>query len=189
MWLCSGGAADRLFSGWQIPAIQQYLSGDPLTIFSSLGTAFTPGIRPDIVAGVPQTVPTQGLNLNLAVDPNTGAVTNGSALLNPAAFVDPPASPNSGYPLRPGTAPRLLPNVRGPGHETEAFGIIKNTRISERVTFQVRADMFNVFNRTRRGDPDSALGDGLPSTGGTFGLITGPMNGPRRIQVAARLDF
>jgi carboxypeptidase family protein/TonB-dependent receptor-like protein len=188
-WLSSAGAADRLFSGWQITAIQQYLSGDPLTLFSSLSANFTPGIRPDIVTGVAQTVPTQGLNVNLAFDPNTGAVTNGSALLNPVAFVDPPASPNSGYPLRPGTAPRLLPNVRGPGHETEDFGLIKNTRISERVTFQVRADMFNVFNRTGLGNPDTSLGDGLPSQGGTFGLILGPMNGPRVIQVAARLNF
>jgi len=90
-WLSSAGAADRLFSGWQITAIQQYLSGDPMTIFSSLGTSFTPGIRADIVSGVAQTVKPQGLNVNLAYDPNTGAVTNGTALLNPAAFVDPPA--------------------------------------------------------------------------------------------------
>ena len=188
-WLSSAGAADRLFSGWQITAIQQYLSGDPMTIFSSLGTSFTPGLRADIVPGVAQTVKPQGLNVNLAYDPNTGAVTNGTTLLNPAAFVDPPSSPGSGYPLRPGTSPRLLPNVRGPGHETEDFGIIKDTRISERVTFQIRADMFNVFNRTGLGNPDTSLGDGLPSGGGTFGLITGPMNGPRLIQVAARLNF
>jgi hypothetical protein len=57
------------------------------------------------------------------------------------------------------------------------------------MTFQIRADMFNLFNRTGLGDPDTALGDGLPSQGGTFGLITGPMNGPRLIQFAARLNF
>jgi hypothetical protein len=188
-WLHSSGKADRLFSGWQITAIQQYLSGDPLLISSSLGTSFTPGIRADIVPGIAQTVQPQGLNVKLAYDPVTGAVTNGTALLNPAAFVDPPASPNSGYPLRVGTAPRYLPNVRGPGHESEDFGIIKNTRISERVNFQLRCDMFNVFNRTGRGDPDTALGDGLPSQGGTFGLILGPDHGARVVQFALRLNF
>jgi len=177
-WLSSTGKADRLFSGWQITAIQQYLSGDPLLISSSLSTSFTPGIRADIVPGVPQTVQMKGLD-----------VINGTAMLNPAAFVDPPASPDSGYPLRVGTAPRYLPNVRGPGHESEDFGIIKNTRISESVSFQIRADMFNVFNRTGRGNPDTSLSDGYPADGGTFGLVTGPMNGPRIIQFALRFNF
>lgn len=188
-WLNSTGKADRLFSGWQVTAIQNYLSGDPLTIYSSLGTSFTPGIRPDVVPGVPQTLKPQGLNINLTSDPNTGAITNGTALLNPAAFVDPPASLNSSYPLRLGTAPRFLPNVRGPGQESESVGIVKDTRINERVTFQIRADMFNVFNRTGRGDPDTGLGDGLPADGGTFGLITGPRNGARVIQFAGRINF
>ncbi|HMD84090.1 MAG TPA: TonB-dependent receptor [Terriglobia bacterium] len=188
-WLTSAGKADRLFSGWQITAIQNYNSGDPLTIHSALSPVFTPGLLADIVPGVPQRVTPQGLNYNLAYDPNSGAVTNGTAMLNPNAFVDPPSSPNNGYPLRVGTAPRFLPNVRGPGQESESFGIIKDTKINERVTFQVRGDMFNVLNRTGRGDPDTYLGDGLPSQGGTFGLITGPYNGPRVVQFAMRLNF
>jgi outer membrane receptor protein involved in Fe transport len=171
-WLNSAGAADRLVSGWQITAIQQYLSGDPLTIYSSLGTSFTPGIRPDVVLGVKQTVASTGLD-----------VINGTPYLNPAAFVDPPSSPDSGYPLRLGTAPRLLPNVRGPGHMNEDFGIVKNTKISEGVSFQARADMFNVFNRTGLGNPDTGVNDG------SFGLIFGPANGPRVIQLALRLNF
>ncbi len=177
-WLSSTGKADRLFSGWQVTAIQQYLSGDPLFISSSLSPVINPGLRGDVIAGVPQTVPLKGLD-----------VVNGTADLNPAAFADPPSSPNSGYPLRVGTSPRYLPNVRGPGHESEDFGIIKNTRISEQVSLQFRADMFNVFNRTGRGNPDTSLGDGYPADGGTFGLITEPMNGPRIIQFALRLNF
>jgi hypothetical protein len=110
-------------------------------------------------------------------------------LLNPAAFADVPTSPNNGFPLRLGTAPPLLPNVRGPGHESEDFGLIKNTQITERVKLQLRADFQNVFNRTGLGDPDPALGDGLPSNGGTFGLITGPMNGPRTIQLGMHITF
>ncbi len=177
-YLSSAGMLDRLVSGWQITAIQQYLSGDPLLISSSLGTAINPAVRADVLAGVPQTVPLKGLD-----------VVNGTPYLNPAAFVDPPSSRNSGYPLRVGTSPRYLPRTRGPGHQSEDFGIIKNTRLTERVTFQFRADMFNVFNRTGRGNPDTSLGDGYPADGGTFGLITGPMNGPRIIQFALRLNF
>ena len=172
-FLSSAGALDRLVSGWQITAIQQYRSGDPLGVGSSLGTNFTPTLRADVVSGVPQTVQSTGLD-----------VANGTAYLNPDAFVDPPSSPDNGYPLRIGTGPRFLPNVRGPGHLSEDFGIIKNTRISESVSFQFRADMFNVFNRTGLGNPDTSLGDGSD-----FGKVFGPMNGPRIIQFAVRLNF
>jgi hypothetical protein len=176
--LSSTGAWDRLFSGWQITAIQGYMSGDPIYISSSLGTAINPGLRADALTGVPQTVALKGLD-----------VINGTPYLNPAAFVDPPSSPDNGYPLRIGTSPRYLPNVRTPAHQSEDFGIIKNTRISERVSLQIRADMFNVFNRTGRAGPDTSLGDGYPADGGTFGLITTPMNGPRIVQFAARVSF
>jgi len=91
--------------------------------------------------------------------------------------------------LRLGTGPRFLPQTRGPFQSSEDFGIIKNTKITERFTGQIRCDMFNVFNRTGRGDPDTALGDGLPSQGGTFGLILSPYNGPRVVQFALRLNF
>jgi len=183
--------ADRIFSGWQLTAIQRYGSGDPLAITSAFNysSAITPWVRPDVLSGVPETVKPVGLNALLAYDPNTGAVTNGTALLNPAAFPDVPTSPNNGYPLRPGTAPPFLPNVRGPGHESEDFGLLKDTQITERVKLQLRADFQNVFNRTGLGDPDPALGDGLPSNGGTFGLITGPMNGPRTIQFGMHITF
>jgi hypothetical protein len=172
-FLSSAGALDRLVSGWQITAIQQYLSGDPLVVASSLGTNFTPAVRSDVVSGVPQKVQSPGLD-----------VENGTQYLNPAAFADPPSSDENGYPLRIGTSPRFLPNVRGPGHLNEDFGIIKNTRITERVEVQFRADMFNVFNRTGLGNPDTSLGDGSD-----FGKVFGPMNGPRIIQFALRLNF
>lgn len=178
-WLSTNKRLSWFVSGWQIAALQNYYSGDPLAISSPFFPGIsTPGLRPDIVKGVPLTVPLKGLD-----------VVNGTPMLNPAAFAEPPLSPVNGFALRVGTAPRFLPNVRGPAHEFEDVGFIKNTRLTERTSLQIRAEMFNVFNRTGRGDPDPSLGDGLPSEGGTFGLITGPMNGPRLVQIAVRLDF
>jgi len=189
-WMHSSGWADRIFSGWQLTAIQRYGSGDPLAIYSAFdsSSAITPWVRPDVLSGVPKTLTPHGLNALLAYNA-AGAVTNGTAWLNPAAFPDVPTSPNNGYPLRPGTAPPFLPNVRGPGHEVEDFGLIKNTRITERVRLELRADFQNVFNRTGLGDPDTYLTDGIPSQGGTFGLITAPMNGPRAIQMGMHITF
>ena len=181
-WLNASGLLDRLVSGWQVTAIQNYRSGDPLVITSSLDPSNfflqMNGVRADIVPGVAQTVPNHGLD-----------VANGTQYLNPLAFVDPPTSPGGGQPLRIGNSPSFLTHTRGPGHSNEDFGIVKNTRITERVSAQFRADMFNVFNRTGRGDPDTCLCDDIPANGGTFGVILDPGNDPRVIQLALRLTF
>ena len=173
-WLTSGGPLDRLVAGWQVTAIQNYYSGDPLVITSSFSPGFFSfaGLRADVIQGVPQTVPSQGLD-----------VTNGTQYLNPAAFATPPLSSDNSFALRFGNSPGFLPHTRGPGHSSEDFGIVKNTRITERTALEFRADMFNVFNRTGRGDPDTCVDCG------TFGIIFDPGHDPRVIQLALRLTF
>ena len=178
-WLNSGGALNYIAGGWTVTAIQQYRSGNPLSIVTEQCTGIYSGaygdgcsVRAEIVSGVPQTVPLRGLDAQ-----------NGTPYLNPAAFVDPPLSPNNGFAMQFGSAPRFLPNIRGPGFQSEDFGILKNTSLSERMKLQVRADFFNVFNRTGHGDPDTDVDSG------TFGLIFGPAHGPRIIQLSLRLNF
>jgi len=172
-WLSSSGVLDKFVGGWQAAASQRYGSGDPLSLWDNdASTVITATVRPDVVKGVGQTLPLHGLD-----------AINGTPYLNEAAFADPPLSPSNAYPLRVGTAPRYLPNVRSPAHQEEDFGILKNFRITERVKLQVRGDFQNVFNRVGRGDPDTGVNDG------TFGLITGAMNGPRLIQMGGHLTF
>jgi len=163
-----------LVSGWQLTAIQNYSSGDPLVITSSFSPGFFSfaGLRGDVIPGMPQTLPTHGLD-----------IVNGTQYLNPAAFATPPLSPVNSFALRFGNAPGFLPRTRGPGHSSEDFGIVKNTRITERVAAQFRADMFNVFNRTGLSDPDTCVDCG------SFGLIFDPAHDPRVIQLALRLTF
>jgi hypothetical protein len=174
--------------GWQITAIQNYMSGNPLTLYSTYGSGYQSqyGIRGDVIPGVPQKVAHVG-HLD---------VVNFTPYLNPAAFADPPASDINSYALRYGNSPPFL-QTRGPAWIGEDFGVVKNTRLTERFSLQFRADMFNVFNRTRLGDPDTSLGDGVPeydssganTSGGSFGTITGPQHGPRIIQFALRLTY
>src|SRR6266481_5915745 len=173
-WVNTSGPLDRLASGWQVTAIQNYLSGVPLVITSSASLGFFSfaGLRADVIPGVPQTMPSHGLD-----------VTNGTQYLNPLAFATPPLSPGNSFALRFGNSPGFLPHTRGPGHSSEDFGIVKNTRITERVGVQFRADMFNVFNRTGRADPDTCVDCG------SFGIIFDPAHSPRVIQLALRLNF
>lgn len=172
-WLGSSRTLDRFVGGWQVTAIQRYGSGDPLSLGDAdASPVITPYVRPDVVSGVAQTVPLHGLD-----------AVNGTPYLNEAAFADPPLSPENNFPLRVGTAPRELPNVRGPGHEEEDFGILKTIALTERFKLQLRGDFQNVFNRVGRGDPDTTVNDG------TFGMIFGPMDGPRLVQLGGHLTF
>ena len=63
------------------------------------------------------------------------------------------------------------------------FGVIKNTRISESVRVQLRADMFNVFNFRNFGIPEGRISaPNFLDEGGTPG-------GNRRIVLGARVVF
>jgi hypothetical protein len=63
------------------------------------------------------------------------------------------------------------------------FGIIKNTRITENIRFQLRADMFNVFNFRNFGVPEGRI------TAPNFLDQWGTNGGNRRIILGARLVF
>jgi hypothetical protein len=176
-WLANGGVVDKFVGGWRITAIHNYRSGNPLQIFNSgldSGMGWW-GVRGDVITGVNQKVNFQG-----PVDSE-----NGTLYLNPDAFGSPPADPLCGcVATRWGTAPRFLSSTRGPSFQSEDFGILKDTSITERFILRFRADFFNVFNRTGLGDPSTDVGDP-----GSFGLIYGVAHGPRNIMLSLRLDF
>ncbi|MBA2737802.1 MAG: hypothetical protein H0U50_13565, partial [Pyrinomonadaceae bacterium] len=83
---------------------------------------------------------------------------------------------------RVGNAGRNI--LRADGIRNVDFGIIKNTRITESVRFQLRADMFNVFNERNFGIPNTAI-----NSGANFLNQWGTNGGNRRIVLGARLVF
>jgi hypothetical protein len=72
--------------------------------------------------------------------------------------------------------------VEGPGSATVNVSLLKNTAITERVTVQLRAEAFNLFDRTNYSLPDNFVGS--PS----FGAILSA-GGPRRIQLGLKFLF
>lgn len=74
--------------------------------------------------------------------------------------------------------------LRADGIENIDFGIIKNTRITETIRFQLRADMFNVLNHRNFGVPNSAI-----NAGANFLNQWATNGGNRRIIVGGRLVF
>ncbi len=173
-WL-TGGPLGHIVGGWTVTGIHNYRSGDPLSV-SGAGprtALFNGTIRPDWIAGVP-----------VVINSGSSVKTDGSGerYLNPDAFKLVPVT-GSNVPLRLGTAPPRLPNIRGPIRVSEDIGIKKGFAFTETMNFEIRADFLNAFNRAGRGNPNTDI------TSALFGRITGAAYQPRNIQVQARFNF
>jgi hypothetical protein len=78
---------------------------------------------------------------------------------------------------------------RAPGFKDMAFSVFKDTLVGERITLQLRAEFFNIFNLVNFDVPGGVVG----SPG--FGLITSTIATPsppvtsRQIQFALKFLF
>jgi hypothetical protein len=169
------GLANWALGGWQIAAIHNYRSGEPIAVFSSgLNTpdGFSGSIRPDVVSGVP---------LTLSDLPDHVDYFNPTPYLNPAAFKPVPTTAN-GVPLRVGTAPRFINNLRGPRTVDEQFRASKSFPIKERGKVGIGVSLTNPFNRTSKSLESTTVGD--PN----FGFLAAG-GGGRTLQLDARIEF
>jgi hypothetical protein len=78
--------------------------------------------------------------------------------------------------------------LNGPGLATWDFSTIKNTNLSERVTLQFRAEIFNLLNRANFNTPNLIV---FTPTGlsETAGAITSTSTTARQVQFALKLLF
>jgi hypothetical protein len=187
---------NRLVEGWQISTITQLQSGNPITILSgnplaiagtSIGAANIAAltgvatVRPDVIGPV-QIVgkPTQWFT-NTVCDPRapTGCPA-GSVFALPVA---------AGNVFHFGSLGRNT--LTGPNFKNVDFSLLKNTRITEDVRVQFRAEVFDIFNHANFGQPGRVAQVG--ST--TFGVITntrfptGDSGSSRQVQFALKLIF
>jgi hypothetical protein len=164
-WLSSNGIANKLAGGWQIATVNSYNSGTRLNIgLNNTLPWFNPGRRPNLLS------PDIRSNVGLGeFDPAQ------HVFLNRAAF----GIPADG---QYGNAPRYL-DVRGPGRLDESFAVLKNTRITERITHQFRMEILNPLNRVVFGNPSTNL------TAANFGRIGSTQIGPRNIQLGMKIIF
>jgi outer membrane receptor protein involved in Fe transport len=73
-------------------------------------------------------------------------------------------------------------NILGPGYDNWDLAAIKNTKIVERLSLQLRGEFFNAFNHESFAGVDNSLADE------GFGQVTSG-HSPRRIQIGAKLIF
>ena len=84
--------------------------------------------------------------------------------------------------------------VNGPGLINLDFSVVKNTKVSEKVNVQFRAEVFNILNRANFNVPDygSGYADIFDATGArnpTAGLLTSTTTDPRQIQLSLKVTW
>ena len=161
------GVLNGIVGGWQLSGIAQIRSGDQLVITQPSGM---PRSRPDVVPDV-----------DLVIDDWKDACTAGGCnYLNTAGFTRVPIVQLTGATIRPGTYMGSM--ARGPGAFDMHTTFAKNFPLHGATRLQVRADIFNVWNRKNFNNPNQSL------TSADFGRITGAAR-PRVVQLGARLTF
>jgi len=174
----------QITSGWTVGGILRYSSGTPIqvpTANNSLSSVFFQGTFVNRVPGQPLFL--KDLNCH-CIDPTKDLV------LNPAAWSQP-------GPGQFGTAAAYYSDYRYARRPDEQLSLGRVFRIKERMSFQVRAELFNVFNRTYLNNPSngnaqattSLKSNGQLSSG--FGYINNSsvLNAPRTGQIVARFQF
>jgi hypothetical protein len=156
------GSTGKFFGGWQLNSFFTFQSGAPFTVTLGSDPANSGNpIRP---------------NLNTTLD--LSSMTIFEILAAGGANLFGGLSPGQ----RVGNAGRNI--LRSDGLNLVDFGIIKNTRLSENVRIQLRADMFNSFNSRNFGIPNGAI-----NSGANFLNQWATNGGNRRIVLGARLAF
>ncbi|CAN5341531.1 hypothetical protein BH10ACI3_BH10ACI3_21270 [soil metagenome] len=210
-WLNENKWLDYLVGGWQVGGVLRIASGAPITFLDPTGTLnrtgraarqtaltnLTDGQLKNLVGrfitpcGVYFINP-QVLNINqsnLAAG-NCGSLTTGlptgttggagasgfgqATFQNQVFFNN---GPNSTSGMR-----RAI--VNGPWYSSADMSLLKNFRIKEGVTFQIRAEAYNFLNT-----PYFAPGQLLNVNSTSFGKITSVAVGSRVMQFAGRLNF
>ena len=195
---------NQLVEGWQLSAIVQSQSGNPVTLLAGNAGAITGGapaanansltglatLRPDlggpVTIGHAAAVTGNGVQWfpNLVCDPRPGgSCPAGAVAILPVAFV----SGKTIYHF--GSFGRNT--IIGPRFNNADFSIIKRTRIGENKIIEFRWEVFDLFNHTNFGQPGRVAQVG--ST--TFGVITntrfatGDSGSSRQMQFALKFKF
>jgi hypothetical protein len=140
----------HLTQGWQVNGLLSFHGGQPFTVNASGDISGTNEGNDRANQIGPARVGYQGQAVN-------------ANWIDLSAFTDP----------APGTFGTTRRNAfYAPGYSDVDLSVFKNTRISERLTIQLRAEMFNLFNRNNFAPPSASIG-GSSSLFDTIGDYNG----------------
>jgi hypothetical protein len=164
-------AADLAVGGWQVTAITTFQAGFPFDVLA------------DDKLGLLTTF-TQRANLVPGCNPSSGFHKSITEWFNTSCFTQPLAG-------QFGNSSRSM--IRGPGINNWDMGVGKDFRLAEKLSFQFRAEAFNIFNHAQYGvDPltNTTIGAAVDQNvnDGVFGRVTAARPG-RIIQLGGKFIF
>lgn len=175
------GRPKQFFDGWQLAAIAQMRSGNPLTLFEATNRSrslWAPSLGPGLGFDRPSMAPGYSYESAVLGGPNQ--------YFNPKAFVLQPAGQLGNM----GRGALIGPNLR-----TVDLSLMKNTRVpglGETGALQFRIEAFNILNRANFSAPSvlafTGAADG-ESPLSTLGIIRSTVTSSRQIQLGLRLVF
>ena len=168
---------NRLKEGWQLSSVETLQSGNPQNFHAtSASLTGSANLRPNVTGPV-DTGYLAASNLSAS---SIGWISNPSVIVNQGTA--------AGTVLAFGNLGRNV--VIGPGVANLDFNIVKNTKLTERITIQLRGDAFDLFNHPNFTNPGTTAGSA------TLGVITGGTRTPsgdfgssRQLQLAIKLIF
>jgi len=208
----------QLLEGWQVNSIVTLQTGTPYNVIDGVQNGTDVSLtgefedrwdffgNPNDFKAIPTGIPffpgttnaacvaaAQNVDGGAVGGPTTQSLTQFGCYANRGSIMIPPAAGTFG------TMGRNL--FRGPSFNNWDFSLVKDTRLTERVRMQFRAEFFNVLNHPLFANPEaSTLFNEDPSSPGLFGASNatpdvGAANpvigtgGPRNIQLGLKFIF
>jgi hypothetical protein len=191
---------EKVAGGWSLSGIWNLHSGFPWNPYYNItGNVYYTGsgygqLRPAAILPGAGTS-TSNKTFERTINPNYGG--NGTAFLTPPTYASGAAFP--------ATTPAPLPGIQrnslnGPGYDdldaslSKGFGLPRIRGRGENARFEIRADVYNLFNKTNLNvaSLDANLGSvtptGIVTPNGDFG-VAGSALGSRTVQLQARFSF
>ncbi len=197
----SRGWMEKVVGGWSLSGIWNWHTGFPLNPTYNANTdggLYYNGsgygqLRPAAYRGGAGTN-TDNETFKQAHNPNYGG--NGTAYYVAPTFANGPAFPATAAPPAPGIQRN---SITGPryndldGSLTKGFGLPNTRLLGESARFEIRADVYNFFNKTNLTGIDMNLGSVNPdgtvtNVNSDFG-VAGSSLGSRTVQLQARFSF
>jgi hypothetical protein len=159
--------ANKLLGGWTTSGFLTFQSGKPITVTTELSLPGIGPILPNVVAGQPLYGPHASRG---SFDPGVDKYINASAFASPAPFTF-------------GNAPRYFDSLRAFGLRNLDVALQKRFPITERLSFSLKGEFFNLFNTVNFGAPNADI------QSAAFGKITSIVGNPRNGQVSGTLSW
>ena len=169
-YLSGKGVASSVIGGWRFSGIQEYTSGTPMSLGTTVSfPIFNGGNRAEVPSYDGWRAPVAGEKFDPAVD----------TFLQPVSFFG--TQPTD----RLGSSTRFNPKQRNWPTYTESASLARIFEIKETLRLEFRCEAFNLLNRTAFGGLSGATSLQNPN----FGLWRSQSNSSRRLQVAMKVSW